>query len=37
MTLFCNDMLEYIQIYEFCMNGFLEVSSEKDMVEAYRI
>ena len=31
---FCNDMLEYLQNYKCCMNGILEVPTEKDMVKA---
>ena len=37
MNTFCNDMLEYLQNYECCMNGIHEVSTEKDMVEAHRM
>ena len=37
MSPFCNDILEYLQNYKCCMNGILEVLTEKDMVEALRI
>ena len=37
MSWFCNDMLEYLQNIECCMNGILEVSTEEDLVEAHRI
>ena len=30
-------MLKYLQNYECCMNGILEVSTKKDMLEAHRI
>ena len=37
MSLLCNDMLEYLQNYGCFMNRILEVSTEKDTVEARRI
>ena len=37
MSPFCNDMLEYLQNYEFHMNGILEVLTEKDMMEDHKI
>ena len=37
MSLFCNDILEYLQNCECRMNVILEVSTEKDIVEVHRI
>ena len=37
MSPFSNDMLEYLQNYEFCMNGIFEVLTEKDVVEDHKI
>ena len=37
MSLFWNDMLNCYQNYKCCMNGVLEVSTEKDMMEASMI
>ena len=37
MSPFRNDILEYLQNYKYFMNGILEVSTEKDMLEAHMI
>ena len=35
MSSFCNDMLEYLQNHECCMNEIVEASTDKDMLETH--